>query len=238
MNVDHAQVSMNVFDAIVLGVFALSCVVAFFRGFVREVLSLGAWVGAAFITMYLFPQSTQMAKHYVKSDHLAAGGAALGTYLCALMTLTLINSIIIRYVKSGSEVGIIDNLLGLIFGALRGAFVISLAFLIMSAVVPTNSPPAWLKTSVTKPFLQKGSEVLAKLAPRYLSNLEEIVKKQKQGGKDDPTKEEGETGENPDAPKDDLAPKDGEQSSNKNQLQDTLERLKGTPEPEEKSHGE
>lgn len=180
MNVEHAQLSMNIFDAIVLGIFGLSAIVAFFRGFVREVLSLGAWVGAALITVYLFPQSTQFMKAHVKSEHVAAGAAALGTYFCALITLSLINSIIIRYLKTGAEVGIIDNALGFVFGGIRGAFVVSLAFLIMSSVVPKDNPPLWLKNSVTKPYLQHGAEVLASIAPRYLSNLEDIVKKQKE----------------------------------------------------------
>ncbi len=203
MNVDQAQLSMNIFDAAVLGVLGLSTIVAFFRGFVREVLSLGAWVGAGVITMYLFPQSTILVKQHVKSEHLAAGGAALGTYFAALVTLSLINSIIIRYLKTGAEVGMIDNLLGLMFGAVRGAFIVSLAFLIMSAVIPKENPPAWLKKSVTKVYLQDGAEMLAKIAPRYLSNLEDIVKKQKENQQDqrlrDATQKQIEEGELPES---------------------------------------
>lgn len=191
MNIEHAQLSMNVFDAAILGVFCLSTIVAFFRGFMREVLSLVAWVGAAVITIYLFPQTTEFTKHYVKKETLAAGSAALGTYLCALITLSLINSIIIRYLKTGAEVGIIDNVLGLVFGAIRGAFIVSLAFLIMSAVVPNESNvlgsgppkkkyPEWMQTAITRPYLEEGAGILMKVAPGYLSDLEEIVQKQKE----------------------------------------------------------
>lgn len=189
VNVEHAQLSMNMFDAAVLGVFGLSAIVAFFRGFVREILSLGAWVGAALITIYLFPQSTEFVKNHVKNPNVAAGTAALGTYMCALLALSLINSIIIRYLKTGAEVGMLDNLLGLMFGTVRGAFIVSLAFVIMSSVVPTgNKPddklndktPVWLKTSVTKPYLQEGADILAKIAPKYLKEMENIVNKQKE----------------------------------------------------------
>ena len=41
------ETHLNLFDATVLGILALSCLFAFFRGFVREILSLGAWIGAA-----------------------------------------------------------------------------------------------------------------------------------------------------------------------------------------------
>lgn len=180
MNVEQAQLSMNIFDAIVIGVLCLSSIVAFFRGFVREILSLGAWIGAAVITVYFFPQATQFMKGHVKSEHVAAGSAAMGTYFSALLGLSILNAIIIRYIKSGSEVGMLDNALGLVFGFLRGVFIVSLAFLIMSSVIPKENPPVWLKTSVTKNYLRESSAVLAKMAPRYLSNLEEIVQKQKE----------------------------------------------------------
>ena len=45
---------MNAVDLGVLAVIALSAVFAFARGFVREALSIVAWVGAALITLYGF----------------------------------------------------------------------------------------------------------------------------------------------------------------------------------------
>ncbi len=49
------QTSLNIFDLVVFGILGLSALLSFFRGFVREVLSLGAWVGASLITLYAFP---------------------------------------------------------------------------------------------------------------------------------------------------------------------------------------
>ena len=40
---------MTWFDLAMLGVLALSALLAFFRGFVREVLGVGAWAGAIFL---------------------------------------------------------------------------------------------------------------------------------------------------------------------------------------------
>ena len=92
------EAQLNVFDSVVIGVFAISCLVAFFRGFIREVLSLGAWVGAGMITVYLFPHSTEFMKQHIKGNEMiAAGAGALGTYICALLGISIINSIIIRY---------------------------------------------------------------------------------------------------------------------------------------------
>src|ERR1700761_81539 len=104
--------NVNPFDAVVLGILALSAAVAFFRGFIRELLSLGAWVGAAIVTLYLFPHSTEFMKNHItasQSGTLAAGVGALGTYIAALIGFSIINSVILRYVKTGAEVGLLDN---------------------------------------------------------------------------------------------------------------------------------
>ena len=45
---------MNALDLAVIAVIVLSAVFAFARGFVREALSIVAWVGAAAITLYGF----------------------------------------------------------------------------------------------------------------------------------------------------------------------------------------
>jgi uncharacterized membrane protein required for colicin V production len=75
---------------------------------------------------------------------------------------------------------LLDNFLGLLFGCLRGAFIISLGYLIMLAVVPKDNPPEWLKTSVTKNYVQKGADLLAQVAPRYLADIEGFMKKEQE----------------------------------------------------------
>jgi membrane protein required for colicin V production len=181
-----ASFNINTFDAIVVSVVGLSAMVAFFRGFVRELLSLGAWVGAAIVTVYLFPHSTEFMKshiHGAKSEPVAAGAGALGTYLAALIAFSIVNSIILKYLKTGAEVGILDNFMGLVFGGLRGAFIVSLGYLIMVSVIPKDNPPEWLKKSLTKNTVEAGADFLAKMAPTYLHDLEGFVKKEEENAK-------------------------------------------------------
>ena len=45
---------MNALDLAIIAIIALSAIFAFARGFVREALSIIAWVGAAAITLYGF----------------------------------------------------------------------------------------------------------------------------------------------------------------------------------------
>ncbi len=176
---ESLHLNINTFDAIVIAVVALSTIVAFFRGFIRELLSLGAWVGAGFITLYFFPATADLMKHHVKDERVAAGVGALATYISALIGISIVNSVIIRYVKTGMEVGLLDNMLGLMFGLLRGVFIVSLGFLILSAAISQDNPPEWLSHSITRPYVQQGADALIALAPQYLSHMEDVVKKSK-----------------------------------------------------------
>lgn len=175
------EAQLNMFDVVVIIVLLLSTVLAFFRGFVREVLSLGAWVGAAVVTIYAFEPVAEALKPHASRDLIAYLLAGVGTYLVTLLAISLFNALIIRYLKSGDEVGMLDNFLGLAFGGARGLFIISLGYLVLSLVIDEENPPNWVENAATREFAKEGALVLAAVAPGYMedvSSLTKAVKKQ------------------------------------------------------------
>ena len=168
------EAQFNMFDAAVLIVMLLSTMLAFFRGFVREFLSLGAWVGAGMITVYWFDDVAEWLKPHTTQDMVAYLIGGVGTYIVALLSFSLVNSTIIRYVKSSEEIGMFDNILGMVFGMLRGAFIISLGYLVLSLVIDNENPPAWVQQALTKDYAQQGAIILAKVAPGYLEDISSL----------------------------------------------------------------
>lgn len=168
---------LNIFDSVVIGIMLLSCLFAFFRGLVREILSLVGWIGAGIITVnYFHPVAEAMQAHF-KSPTMAAGVAAIGLYIVALMGFAIINMVIVKTIKQGGESGMLDNMLGLVFGAARGAFIISLGFFLITTVVPKDEYPDWIKESVTHPYAEKGAILLTRLAPESLNEISSLQKK-------------------------------------------------------------
>lgn len=187
---------LNIFDTIVIGILVLSSLIAFFRGFVREVLSLGAWVGSAIITVYFFPDVAKWLEPRFTNPMLATGAAVVGTYITALLVISLINAIILRYVKAGNEVGLLDNMLGLLFGAARGAFIISLGFLLMTLVVGKEYP-VWVEEAQTREWVEMGAQALANVAPEYLEEADDLqrdVTERVKKAKEDSTQSGGDKG--------------------------------------------
>lgn len=168
---------LNYFDMTVATIMLLSCLFAFFRGFVKEVLSLIGWIGAAAVTVYFFPAAAQSLQPHFAKPVIAAITATTGLYLLSLMGFAIINSVIIKILKSGSGMGMLDNILGLIFGALRGVLIISIAFFMLSLAMPEDDSPLWLKQAKTRPYVEQTTLMLVKIAPDYLQELANLQKK-------------------------------------------------------------
>lgn len=178
------EAQVNYFDVAVLSIIVLSCLFALFRGFVKEILSLIAWVGAAYITAHFFEDMVIKLKPHFVSPMLAASAATFILYVGSLIGFAIINSIIVRILKSGSGMGFVDNFLGFIFGALRGAFIVSIGFIMMSLVITEDNRPEWLEKAFTRPYVEKTASLLVKAAPTYFAELVHMQEKAQAEAKD------------------------------------------------------
>ena len=158
---------MNAVDLAVLVVIALSAVFAFARGFVREALSIAAWVGAVIIALYGFRFAYAVAVRFVTTPLLADLVAGVGLFLISLIGLTILTGFLARFVHS-SALSPIDRTLGLIFGVVRGAVLVSLAYLVLDISVPQTDRPGWLRDAKSEPLLAQGAGLLRGMLPESL----------------------------------------------------------------------
>jgi membrane protein required for colicin V production len=158
---------MNPLDLGVIAVIGLSAIFAFARGFVREALSIIAWVGAGFITLYGFNAVYAIVDPMVHNPLLSQLIAGFGLFVAALIVLTIITGVIAGTVRS-SGLSPIDRTLGFIFGLARGAFIVSLAYLFLDVSVQKSDRPAWLRDAKSEPYLQQGADMLRNFLPESL----------------------------------------------------------------------
>jgi membrane protein required for colicin V production len=155
---------MNALDLAVVTVIALSAVFAFARGFVREALSIVAWVGAAAIALYGFDDVYRLTVKFVTTPFLAELATGAGLFLASLIVLTILTGYAARFVQA-SAASPIDRTLGLIFGAARGAVLVSLAYLLVDIGLPPNDRPSWITDAKCEPYLAQGADLLRRLMP-------------------------------------------------------------------------
>ena len=158
---------MNALDLAIIGVIALSGIFAFARGFVREVLSIAAWVGAVAITLYGFNYVYGIIFRFVTTPLLADLIAGAGLFVISLIVLTILTGYMARFVHS-SALSPIDRTLGLIFGLARGVVLVSLAYLVVDVSLPQNDRPGWIKDAKSNRFLANGVDILHNALPESL----------------------------------------------------------------------
>ena len=157
---------MNPLDIGVIAVIVLSAIFAFARGFVREALSIVAWVGAAAITVYGFVPVLGIVDPLVKNPLLSQLIAGFGLFVGSLIVLTIATSFIARMVRA-SALSPIDRTLGFIFGLARGVLIVCLAYLLLDFVQPSERP-AWIRDAKSAPYLHQGADVLRQFLPESL----------------------------------------------------------------------
>jgi len=156
--------SFNFLDIALLAVVLLSGLLALLRGFVHEVLSFGAWVGAALVSLYAFPYLQPHARKLIAIQVVADIATGVVVFLLALVLLSLVAKSLAQRVQD-SSLSSLDRTLGLVFGLVRGAVLVSLAWLIFAWLVPEQQRPAWVKEARAVPMLTRGAEILRSLVP-------------------------------------------------------------------------
>ena len=82
---------MSALDIGVVTIVLIAGLVAFSMGFVRVVLALLGWVGAAFATLYGFRYVKPFAREWISVGFLADAAAGLAIFLATLVILTIIS---------------------------------------------------------------------------------------------------------------------------------------------------
>jgi membrane protein required for colicin V production len=159
---------MNPLDLGVIAVVVLSAIFAFARGFVREALSIVAWVGAAVITRYGFDWVYAQVDPRVHNTLLSQLIAGFGLFVVSLVALTIVTGFLARMVHA-SGLSPIDRTMGFIFGLARGAVLVCLAYLLLdfSGIQPSDRPH-WIREAKSGPYLHQGADMLKSFLPESL----------------------------------------------------------------------
>lgn len=142
---------MTMIDWALVAIIAISTVFSIWRGATREVLSLTTWVVAGLLAFKFHGLFANMLSQYIESPVLSALISALIIIVAVVIVGTLLSGLI---AKGIARVGLgpIDKLFGMIFGALRGAFIIIIPVMLLQATEIPSEP--WWKKSKLLPFFE------------------------------------------------------------------------------------
>ncbi len=139
-------------DYVIIGIIALSAIISVVRGFVKEVLSLAAWVLAFWVALTFSPQLSVLLSDYIATPSVSLFAAFAALFIVTLILSALVNHLIAAIVEKTGLSGT-DRMLGVIFGLLRGAAIVTLLVLLAAATPMPND--AWWQDSVLIEHFEK-----------------------------------------------------------------------------------
>lgn len=161
-------------DSVVAILILLSMIFAFFRGFVREMLTIVNIVGSSAAAYYLSPLTATWfeglfmgdakdIEHAPRvfgifpADIMAVFASYTAVFFAVFLILTLAGLYISSTVKA-LGLGPADKTLGVLFGAVRGFLIVFIFYLPFAYIAKEKDYPDWAKDSISVHYLKKTYE--------------------------------------------------------------------------------
>jgi membrane protein required for colicin V production len=138
---------MVIVDYILLAAFFVSVGIGFFRGFIREALSLANWLLALWLA-WRFSGVLDPVLASVSSPALKLWLGRILVFLGVLLAGALLGRLLVTLVRKSGLSGT-DRTLGMVFGAGRGVLVVGILVIAFQALEMDREP--WWEESVIVP---------------------------------------------------------------------------------------
>jgi membrane protein required for colicin V production len=141
------QMSLNWVDWLIIVVLLVSTLLSLWRGFVREALSLAAWV-LAFVIAGVFadPLAGLMAA-FISNDTGRYIAAYVLLFVAVLVLGNVANALMSKVIKI-SGLSLLDRLLGTAFGFTRGLIIVLVVNFIARELLPAQNQQGLLETEI------------------------------------------------------------------------------------------
>lgn len=159
-------------DIALIAIALLSGLLAMYRGLTREILSILSWIIAAgavaYFVLYQRPVAEDVAQQLGAPLQIAQIAIGALIFLIVLIVVHLITSKISDAILD-SNIGMIDRILGLAFGVVRGFILIVIPFMLYENFVPDpNKQEPWVRNAVTLPYIKETGNSLRSVLVRYI----------------------------------------------------------------------
>ena len=154
------NVYFNIIDILVISIILISCVVATFRGFVKETFSIISWLIALIVAFQLYERFKLELVQYI-SQKVIVDIVAFGF---PFLTTLFISNLISSWLSPKFSVPgllIFDKLFGLMFGVTRGILFVLLLYLGVTYLLgKEKSLPSIILEAYTFNYIKKTANVL------------------------------------------------------------------------------
>ena len=160
---------MTGFDLAIVGVIALSALIAFIRGIVRSLIGLVAWIAGFVAGIAFAPAVATFLPAFPEYPLLPYAIAFVLIFLAAIVIGALI-AWPLHAVIHKAGLGFVDRGLGFAFGIVRGVLVI-VAFVLVGGLSPLPARDWWQNSVLAPPFERAALSMKPWLPPAWAERL-------------------------------------------------------------------
>ena len=153
--------SMASADFAILGIIGLSAGLSLFRGFVREAIALAGWIAGFWFAFNYMNTSAEWFVRWVESPFIQ-NTLGFVTVLAAVLVIAGVVGRLARRFIDASGLGGTDRVLGMIFGAGRGAVIVA-GLVLLAGFTDAVREPWWLESELIPRFQALSAEVVRSL---------------------------------------------------------------------------
>jgi membrane protein required for colicin V production len=158
--------SLSAFDGIGLTILLVSGLLALLRGFVREALSVTAFVAASLATLWALPAFIGPAESMISPPLLADAVVVVTVFILVYLAVTFVTSSLSTGLAKGEDVNVVDRTVGFAFGIIRGLVLLGLGVILFTQAFGTNGrPPTAITEARIYPLVNATARALQTLAP-------------------------------------------------------------------------
>lgn len=159
-------------DAALLAVAFISGLLAMYRGLTRELLSIVSWAVAGAAVLYFVVYHKQFAKEMADQmgTQLPVAQIVIGA-IVFLIVLIVVHLLTARISDSilDSRVGMIDRVLGFVFGVMRGFVLIVIPYMFYEAFYPEPKQQlVWVREAKSLPMIKSTGNSFRQILVRYV----------------------------------------------------------------------
>jgi membrane protein required for colicin V production len=159
-------------DYVIIGIIALSAIIGLARGLIREVLALGVWIAALLAAWFFYRPVAEQLSPWLETPSLQMGAAVVLIVLGVLILGAIIGWVLSVLVDKTGLTGT-DRLLGMVFGAGRGAVVVAL-LVFLASLTPIVQDPWWAQSELLPKFQLLADAMLDLVPPDVTQRIKSI----------------------------------------------------------------
>lgn len=164
---------IGLIDILVIITLVISILFALYRGLVRELLGIAAWILAAFAALYSFGFMKPLMGRFIANETLAGIVGSGLIAISVLIVMTIINAMITGQLRKSALSGL-DRVLGIFFGIFRAVLLIVILYLGASMLMGPRLEKV-TAGNVSIPYIQAAAKFSKRFMPESVKqDIEKI----------------------------------------------------------------